>query len=499
MNITRNISLALIIALGLGMSACSSSHGSSDSNNDPIANAGVDQHVKTGHEVELNGVLSSDADGNKLTYKWSVVGPNGQVTLTHENSVHPYFTPDVDGNYVCTLVVEDEDNGFDEDTVTVTSNPTGINSIPVADAGADQHHKVGTQVTLDGSKSSDADHEDLTYKWTLVEKPDTSRTSLSDSETATPTFTEDTEGTYKFKLVVNDGTVDSAADYVTVDTTYLDSNAKPVAILEGFQYADAGDMLDIDGSKSTDADGDTLTYKWSLESFGGEAILSNKTRAETTLAVKTAGVHVVELIVNDGKVDSDPSYMLVRDRVTFDVLRKLCYNYTTLPDGRLKDEIAQEIIFTDTSKITDMATLFLQFKDFNLDISGWQTKQVTNMMMMFASTTNVNPDISGWDTSNVTRMEQMFQYATKFNKPLTSFNTSNVTNMRNMFQGAKVFDQNLSHFKTGNVTDMTYMFEFAESFDQNISDWNVSNVTAHDGFDGNTSGSWTVDKKPTFQ
>ena len=42
----------------------------SPTNNPPTANAGDDQNVVTGNEVSLNGSLSSDSDGDLITYSW---------------------------------------------------------------------------------------------------------------------------------------------------------------------------------------------------------------------------------------------------------------------------------------------------------------------------------------------------------------------------------------------------------------------------------------------
>ena len=88
------------------------------------------------------------------------------------------------------------------------------NTAPVANAGPDQTVDEGTLVTLNGSASSDADSDPLTYEWTAPEG-----ITLSDNTLAQPTFTAPTVATsttYEFSLVVNDGTVNSLPDIVVI-------------------------------------------------------------------------------------------------------------------------------------------------------------------------------------------------------------------------------------------------------------------------------------------
>ena len=78
---------------------------------------------------------------------------------------------------------------------------------PDADAGEDQTVATGDTVFLDGSASSDPNGDPLTYGWTLVSKPDGSTASLTDADTATPSFVADLNGEYRVLLVVSDGTL----------------------------------------------------------------------------------------------------------------------------------------------------------------------------------------------------------------------------------------------------------------------------------------------------
>ena len=71
-------------------------------------------------------------------------------------------------------------------------------------------------MTLDGSGSTDADGDILTYSWSFTLKPTGSTAALSNETVVNPTFTVDRDGSYVLYLVVNDGTVDSAADTITI-------------------------------------------------------------------------------------------------------------------------------------------------------------------------------------------------------------------------------------------------------------------------------------------
>ena len=132
----------------------------------------------------------------------------------------------------------------------------------------------------------------------------------------------------------------------------------------------------------------------------------------------------------------------------------------------------------DTSNVTDMSSLFYYANNFNGDIGNWDTSKVTNMSKMFYCATNFNKDIGNWNTSNVTDMSFMFKSAIKFNKDIGRWNTSNVTNINSMFCYAKEFNQNIGNWNTSNVTNMSYLFYYASNFNYDIGNWNISNITS---------------------
>jgi hypothetical protein len=61
-----------------------------------------------------------------------------------------------------------------------------LNSIPVANAGPAQNVRTGTTVQLDGSASSDADHDLLTFRWSILASPSGSAAALSNPSIVNP-------------------------------------------------------------------------------------------------------------------------------------------------------------------------------------------------------------------------------------------------------------------------------------------------------------------------
>ncbi len=185
----------------------------------PVANAGPDQVVVTGSLVMLNGSGSSSVIGAALTYNWSFMSKPADSTATLSNStaINPTFMADKTGSYVVSLIVSNGQTNSAADTVVITA--TVANITPVANAGPDQNVVIGSVVTLNGSGSSDANGDVLTYNWSFTLKPAGSIAALTNSAAVNPTFTADVEGTYVLSLIVSDGNLTSSADSVMITAT----------------------------------------------------------------------------------------------------------------------------------------------------------------------------------------------------------------------------------------------------------------------------------------
>jgi len=184
-------------------------------NSTPVADAGHDQSLTVlGAPAYLDGSQSYDYDGDAISFSWMLSVPAGSLAVLDDPaSPTPSFVPDVQGDYSAMLTVTDAWGATDSDEVLLSFS----NVVPLADAGTSQSVLVGDQVVVDGSGSSDANNDPLTYHWSFVSLPPNSATDLADPETVTTSFIADVAGSYVLSLVVNDGLVDSNPDSVIID------------------------------------------------------------------------------------------------------------------------------------------------------------------------------------------------------------------------------------------------------------------------------------------
>lgn len=274
----------------------------------PVANAGTDQSVNEGTTVTLNGAASSDGDGDALTYLWTA--PAG-ITLSSTTAQKPTFTApevSVNTNYTFSLVVNDGKVNSTADQVVVTVKQ--VNKAPVANAGSDQSVNEGITVTLDGTASSDADDDAITYLWTAP-----AGISLSSNTAAKPTFTSPqvpANTNYTFSLIVNDGKTNSTADAVII--TVRNVNVAPVANAGPDQSVNEGVVVTLDGTGSSDADGDALTYQWTAPAG---ITLSSTTSSKPTFTapeVSTNTTYTFSLVVRDGVLSSTTDQVIITVR-----------------------------------------------------------------------------------------------------------------------------------------------------------------------------------------
>ncbi|NUQ44991.1 MAG: hypothetical protein HUU22_03045 [Phycisphaerae bacterium] len=251
----------------------------------------------------MSFVIGADCNGNGVPDQLDLISNFSDDCNT--NDVPDECEPDADGDAVpdaCDVCPGHDDH---EDANT-NGLPDGCdNQAPTANAGADQSIHAGDVVFLDGSGSFDdnTDSQNLIYAWTLAQKPPGSNAVLFDADTATPSFVADLPGTYIASLVVTDeGNLTSAAATVTISSQNLAATADAGADAS----AVVGDLVVLDGSGSSDPEFDALSYSWSITAApaGSQATLNDANTAFPSFVPDLPGSYTVQLVVNDGFVDS---------------------------------------------------------------------------------------------------------------------------------------------------------------------------------------------------
>jgi hypothetical protein len=311
--------LGFVFLLSLAVVSCGGGGGSDDKpsnsvpvNKVPTVNAGSNQSVDETTEVILTG-SGADSDGSITNYSWvQVSGAN--VTISDSSNAESSFTSPITTEILelkFELTVTDNDGATAKDGTVITINP--VNLSPTSNAGTDQLVKGLNEVLLQGS-GSDSDGNIASYEWTQTSGDEVTLTN-STSEAASfiaPDVTSDKA--LIFQLIVIDNEGSSGTDNVSI--TVQTKNNPPVANAGQDVAVNIGTEVILDGSSSIDSDGDVISYTWELFSpEGSYSVLSQSESVLPSFIPDLEGEYTVNLVVNDGKVDSEISTVLVSSAI----------------------------------------------------------------------------------------------------------------------------------------------------------------------------------------
>ena len=178
----------------------------------------------------------------------------------------------------------DNNGGTPPSGVTALDPPT-TNQSPVARSGGPYNGALNVAIAFNGTASSDPDGSIATYAWNFGDG--------STGTGATPSHAYAGVGTYTVTLTVTDngGQSNSAATTASISTS---SGPQPPVARPGGPYGGTVNAsVSFDGSASTDADGQIVSYDWK---FGDGGTASG---AQARHAYAATGTYTVTLTVTD--------------------------------------------------------------------------------------------------------------------------------------------------------------------------------------------------------
>ena len=126
----------------------------------------------------------------------------------------------------------------------------------------------------------------------------------------------DFAGEDSFDFKANDGEKDS--NVATVSITVIPVNEPPFADAGPDENVETGSRVTLDGSNSFDPDGDLISFDWSVDwridakpegSLLADRDIEGRTTPNPSLSLDVDGVYVLQLIVNDGELNSEPDFV----------------------------------------------------------------------------------------------------------------------------------------------------------------------------------------------
>lgn len=260
--------------------------------------------------VTLSGQRSFDRVGEPLSYAWEIAQrPPGSVARVESaNAVRTQLRPDRAGTWRIALVVTAGARQSEAAFVSIEVRDEVI--LPVANAGDDQRGFVGDLFTLNGSQSRDPAGASLSYEWSMA-RPPGSTANLFGATTITPTFIADRPGTYLFTLQVKARNLTDTDDMLVI---VGEQNHAPIAVIAPIPDGEVGRATQLDGTGSSDPDGEPITYEWRANFPPGLGTLINTTSATPSFTPNAAGFFSFELVVRDrgGLTGRDQRTMTVR-------------------------------------------------------------------------------------------------------------------------------------------------------------------------------------------
>lgn len=266
----------------------------SSSNLVPLVNAGADQTVALPLAQLVITGTASDPDGTIASYQWATVsGP--AVTLTNASTGVLTLSNLLQGSYVFSLTVTDDDGATSVDQFNLLVLPQTANLPPVVNAGNDQNIFLPTNSVQLTAAASDPDGTVVAYTWSQRSGPSS---QLFNENTRTLTAASLVEGIYVFRVSVSDNLGLSVFDELTITVKAASVNRAPVVNAGPNQIVQLPTNSTTLSGSASDSDGSIASYGWTKIS-GPAVTLQNAGTPTLVLSNLLEGTYVFRLTATD--------------------------------------------------------------------------------------------------------------------------------------------------------------------------------------------------------
>ena len=268
----------------------------------PRARAGADKSGTEGSKVTLTG-SGTDPEGAVVSYRWTYAAGAGvdagtTCALGTPTAARTTFSCTDNGTFTLTLAVDDGTNPPVTDTAVVTlANATPTVRITTPDS--DARLRVGQVVQVAARVADRGSNDVLTCSIGWGDGTTTSGSVSGGRCTGSHTYASAAERTVTVRATDDDGA--TGKDSVCLTIRPVKVNRPPVVDAGGDVTAAAGTVVRLHAEVS-DADGDALTYSWTLraDSAMGCGFRATTTGHATRVACAAAGTAWATLTVSDG-------------------------------------------------------------------------------------------------------------------------------------------------------------------------------------------------------
>ena len=261
------------------------------------------QTVSTSEDNALNFNLTTGTDVDLDTLSYIIVSnpASGNLSCTGGTSTDCTYTPAANYNGSTTFTYKVNDGSLDSGISTVTVNISSVNDAPTL--AATQSVSTAEDTLKSFSLTAGADTENDTLSYIVVSTTSNGTLSCTEGTSRACDYTPSLNfnGTDTFTYKVNDGSLDSTINTVTITVTPV--NDAPVKAVNQSIATNEDTVKNFTLNSGSDVEGDSLTYIIVGNTTNG-AISCTAQACTYTPSANYNGSDSFTYKVNDGSLDS---------------------------------------------------------------------------------------------------------------------------------------------------------------------------------------------------